>query len=90
LVYKGEDTIQETLWRSEPPQSVNQTSWMIFINGIMGELNTVLREVTMMPEERIKANPTVESTPSMPDMLKLAEQSLLLLKQEEELNSAVE
>jgi hypothetical protein len=26
LVYKGEDTIQETLQRSEPLQSINQTS----------------------------------------------------------------
>jgi hypothetical protein len=63
---------------------------MIFINGIIGELNTVLREATMTPEERIKANPTMGSTPSTPDMLKLAEQSLLLLKQEKESNSAVE
>jgi hypothetical protein len=44
----------------------------------------------MMPEERIKANPTMGSTPSTPDTLKLAEQSLLLPKQEEESNSAVE
>jgi hypothetical protein len=89
-VYKGEDTIQETLRRSEPLQSIDQTSWTIFINGIMGELNTVLREATMMPEERIKVNPTMGSTPSTPDTLKLAEQSLLLPKQEEESNSAVE
>jgi hypothetical protein len=89
-VYKGEDTIQETLRRSEPLQSIDQTSWTIFINGIMGELNTVLREATMTPEERIKANPTMGSTPSTPDTLKLAEQSLLLPKQEEESNSAAE
>jgi hypothetical protein len=90
LVYKGKDTIQETLRRSEPPQSIDQTSWTIFINGIMGELNTVLREATMTPEERIKANPTIGLTPSTPNTLKLAEQSLLLPKQEEESNSAVE
>jgi hypothetical protein len=71
-------------------QSIDQTSWTIFINGIMGELNTVLREATMTPEGRIKANPTMGSTPSMPDTLKLAEQSLLLPKQEEESNSVVE
>jgi hypothetical protein len=39
---------------------------MIFINGIMEELNTIL------------------------DMLKLAEQSLILLKQKDEMNSMVE
>jgi hypothetical protein len=44
----------------------------------------------MMPEERIKVNPTMGSAPSMPDMLKLAEQSLLLPKQKDELNSVVE
>jgi hypothetical protein len=63
---------------------------MIFMNGIMGKLNTVLREATMMPEERNKVNPTMGLAPSMPDTLKLAEQSLLLLKQEDKLNSAVE
>jgi hypothetical protein len=63
---------------------------MIFINRIMGKLNIVLREVTMMPEERIKVNPTMGSAPSMLDTLKLAEQSLLLPKQEDELNSVVE
>jgi hypothetical protein len=89
-VYKGEDTIQEILRRSEPLQSIDQTSWTIFINRIMGELNTVLRKVTMTPEERNKANPTMGSAPSTLDMLKLAEQSLLLPKQEDELNSAVE
>jgi hypothetical protein len=79
------------LQRSEPPQSIDQTSWTtIFINRIMGELNTVLREATITPEERIKANPTMGLTPSTPDTLKLAEQSLLLPKQEEESNSAVE
>jgi hypothetical protein len=55
-VYKGDDTIQKILWRSEPPHSIDQTYWMIFINGIMGKLNTVLREATMMPEDRSKAN----------------------------------
>jgi hypothetical protein len=75
---------------SEPLQSIDQTSWTIFINGIMGELNTVLRKATMMPEERIKVNPTMGLTSSMLDTLKLAEQSLLLPKQEEESNSMVE
>jgi hypothetical protein len=63
---------------------------MIFINGIMGELNTVLREATMMPEERNKANPLMGSAPLMLDTLKLAEQSLLLPKQEDKTNSVVE
>jgi hypothetical protein len=44
----------------------------------------------MMPEERNKANPTMGPAPSMPDMLKLAEQSLLLPKQEDKSNSVVE
>jgi hypothetical protein len=78
------------LQRSEPLQSIDKTSWTIFINRIIGELNTVLREATMTPEERIKANPTMGLAPSTPDMLKLAEQSLLLPKQEDESNSAVE
>jgi hypothetical protein len=29
LAYKGKDTIQETLRGSEPPQSIDQTSWTI-------------------------------------------------------------
>jgi hypothetical protein len=78
------------LQRSEPPQSINQTSWTIFINGIMGKLNTVLREATMTPEKRNKVNPMMGLAPSTPDTLKLAEQSLLLLKQEDKSNSAVE
>jgi hypothetical protein len=43
-----------------------------------------------MPEKRNKANPLMGSVPSMPDTLKLAEQSLLLLKQEDKMNSVVE
>ena len=56
----------------------------------MGELNTVLREAMRTPEYRMEPNPVLGSAPSMPDMLKLAEQSLLLLKQEDKTNSTVE
>jgi hypothetical protein len=89
-VYKGEDSIQETLQRSKPPQRIDQASWTIFINGIMEELNIGLIEVTITPEERNDSNPVMGSTPSTPDMLKLAEQSLLLPKQEDKMNSTVE
>jgi hypothetical protein len=65
-------------------------SWVSFVNGIEEELKAVLEEATTRPEENKQVNPIVGSTPSMPDTLKLAEQSLLMLKQEDKSNSAVE
>jgi hypothetical protein len=86
-VYRGKDPIQETLQRSEPPQGIDQTSWLIFINRIMGELNTVLREVTKTPKYSSELNPVLGSVPSMPDMLKLAEPATTKIRGRDELNS---
>ena len=46
--------------------------------------------MTKTPEYRSEPNPVLGLVPSTPDMLKLAEQSLLLLKQDDETNSTVE
>jgi hypothetical protein len=55
-VYQGKDPIQEILWRSEPPQELDQASWTKFVEGLMEELNTVLREVTIMPKKKRQAS----------------------------------
>jgi hypothetical protein len=89
-VYRGDDPILETLRRSEPPLGHDKMSWVSFVNGIEEELKAVLEEATTRPEENKQANPIVGSTPSTPDTLRLAEQSLLMPKQEDESNSAVE
>jgi hypothetical protein len=51
-VYRGKDSIQETLRRSEPLQELDQASWTMFVEGLMEELNTVLREATITPEKK--------------------------------------
>jgi hypothetical protein len=80
LVYKGDNLIQKTLQRSKPLPGQDKMSWLDFVNRIMEELKAVLWAVTTMPEERNQVNPVVGLTPSMPDMLKLVKQSLILLK----------
>jgi hypothetical protein len=52
LVYRGKDPIQETLRRSEPLQELDQASWTKFVEGLMEELNTVLREATITPKKK--------------------------------------
>jgi hypothetical protein len=89
-VYRGDDSILETLRRSEPPLEQEKMSWLSFVNGIKEELQAVLEEAITRPEEKKQANPVVGLILSMPDTLKLVEQSLLMPKQEDKLNSAVE
>jgi hypothetical protein len=54
-------------------------SWLAFVNGITEELKAVLWMATMTLEEKNQANPVVGLILSMPDMLKLVEQSLILM-----------
>jgi hypothetical protein len=89
-VYTGDRPLIETLWRSEPPQGQEMESWRIFINRIVKEVAGIMRAATMTPKDTIKSTQQGGSSPSMPDTLKLAEQSLMLLKQEDESSSTVE
>ena len=49
-----------------------------------------MRAATITPEDKSQLSQEAGSVPSMPDMLKLAEQSLMLPKQEDKSNSTVE
>jgi hypothetical protein len=66
-VYRGKDPIQETLRRSEPPQELDQASWTKFVEGLMEELNTVLREVTITPEKKRQTSSFVDQYKKEPE-----------------------
>jgi hypothetical protein len=89
-VYTGDGPLIETPQRSEPPQGQEMESWRIFINRIVKEVAGIMRAATTTPEDTIKSTQQGGSSLSMPDTLKLAEQSLMLPKQEDESSSAVE
>jgi hypothetical protein len=88
-VYTGDGPLIETLQRSEPPQGQEKESWKIFINRIVKEVAGIMRAATTTPKEKSQPSQEAGLVPSMPDMLKLAEQSLMLPKQEDESNSTV-
>jgi hypothetical protein len=67
LVYQGKDSIQETLRRSEPPQELDQASWTTFMEGLMEELNTVLREATITPEKKRQMSSFVDHYKKEPE-----------------------
>jgi hypothetical protein len=67
LVYRGKDSIQETLRRSEPPQELDQASWTKFVEGLMEELNTVLREATITPEKKRQTSSFVDHYKKEPE-----------------------
>jgi hypothetical protein len=66
-VYRGKNPIQETLRRSEPLQELDQASWTKFVEGLMEELNTVLREVTIMPEKKRQTSSFVDQYKKEPE-----------------------
>jgi hypothetical protein len=66
-VYRGKDSIQETLRRSEPPQELDQASWTKFMEGLMEELNTVLREATITPEKKRQTSSFVDHYKKEPE-----------------------
>jgi hypothetical protein len=68
-VYRGKDPIQETLWRSEPPQELDQASWTKFMEGLMEELNTVLREAIIMPEKKRQTSSLVDHHKKEPEQV---------------------
>jgi hypothetical protein len=67
LVYRGKDSIQETLRRSEPPQELDQASWTKFVEGLMEELNTVLREAIITPEKKRQTSSFVDHYKKEPE-----------------------
>jgi hypothetical protein len=66
-VYQGKNPIQETLRRSEPPQELDQASWTKFVEGLMEELNTVLRKVTIAPEKKRQMSSFVDQYKKEPE-----------------------
>jgi hypothetical protein len=68
-VYQGKDSIQEILQRSEPLQELDQASWTKFIEGLMEELNTVLREATIMPEKKRQTSSFVDHYKKEPEQV---------------------
>jgi hypothetical protein len=66
-VYQGKDSIQETLRRSEPLQELDHSSWTKFMEGLMEELNTVLREVTIMPKKKRQTSSFVDHYKKKPE-----------------------
>jgi hypothetical protein len=68
-VYRGKDSIQETLQRSEPPQELDQASWTKFMEGLMEELYTVLREATITPEKKRQTSSFVDHYKKEPEQV---------------------
>jgi hypothetical protein len=92
-VHQGEGSVLEWLERAEPPRSYDEVDWQAFIHAIMPEIRFLEGRGYLSPSPRGVMSPAVElpirqSTTATPDMLQMAEESLMMPCQPDETGSA--
>jgi hypothetical protein len=87
MTYRGEGPLVERWMTAEPPEGCSYGDWTALVCSIEDEIEALEGESLLSFSGRRSPLPQ-QATPSMPDTLTMAEQSLLLPRQQDETSSA--